>query len=110
MNCGDLMSYVNILVTTSDEKEAKKIALSLFNDELIACANIIPKITSMYKWDGKFEYNSESILLLKTRKQLQSFVISRIEDVHSYDVPSIEVFDVSGGSKEFFRWIDGQTR
>ena len=96
------------LVTCKDTKEARKIAKSLLKKKLVACANIIPKIESHYRWNGKIEKGSEALLILKTKRQLQSKVSAEIKKLHSYKLPVIE-FVSSKTGKEVEKWVGKET-
>lgn len=78
-----------LISTFSSEAEAKKIAKILLKERLIACANIIPSILSLYWWNDEIQEESEVIFFLKTSPDLEEKVIKRIKDLHSYDVPAI---------------------
>lgn len=76
--------HAMIYVTASGVKEAKKIARKLLEEKLVACANIIPNMESIYWWEGNLEEDVESILLLKTHSELVDKVIDRVKEIHSY--------------------------
>jgi uncharacterized protein involved in tolerance to divalent cations len=63
-----MIMYALVEVTTSGEEESKRIGKKIVSERLAACANIIPAVSSFYWWKGKLGEDSESILLLKTKK------------------------------------------
>ena len=73
---------------------------------LIACANLVPKIESHYRWRGKIESGREVLLLLKTKKSklaaLEKLILAR----HPYDTPEFLVLSVAGGGKKYLEWIE----
>lgn len=79
--------YSIIYITTSDSEEAKQIAKNLLEEKMIACANIIPVMESIYWWEGELEEDVESILLVKTSSKLVDKVIDRVKEIHSYQTP-----------------------
>ena len=93
-----------VYITCNGPKEAKKIARKLLEKRLIACANIVPKIDSLYWWNGKIEHSSEALLLGKTVKKNTSKIIEQTKKLHSYDVPCIEFIKISGQNKECEKW------
>ena len=95
-------------VTCKDSEEARKIASSLVGKKLVACANIIPSIESIYRWKGKVEESNETLLILKTRESLQEKVVKEIENMHSYELPAIEFFEAKTGQK-VKEWIWKET-
>lgn len=98
--------YSIIYITTSGVEEAKKIAKSLLKDHLVACANIIPIMESIYWWDGSLEEDVESILLVKTSSELVDKVIDRVEEIHSYQTPCALEIQIKKGSQNYLDWLD----
>ena len=68
--------YIVILVTAKDKKEAGKIARGLLEAKLIACANIVEGVQSLFWWQGKIDSSEEVLLVLKTKKVLFKKVFS----------------------------------
>jgi periplasmic divalent cation tolerance protein len=104
------MKYVIAYVTAKDSAEAKRIGETVVKERLAACANIIPSIQSIYWWKGKIEKSRESVLLLKTRKQLTSRLVNRVKELHSYDVPCVDIMPVTDGNRDYFKWVEEVTR
>lgn len=103
------MSFVIIYVTTKTRNEAIKISNILVKEKLVACANIIPRIESIYLWKNKIERHNESVIILKTKKNLVKQIIKRIKEIHSYTVPCIITIPITYGDKDFLEWIDKVT-
>jgi periplasmic divalent cation tolerance protein len=97
--------YAIVEVTTSGEDESKNIGKTVVSERLAACANIIPAVTSFYWWKGKLEEDSESILLLKTKKECLDRLISRVKELHSYENPAIISLPIEKGSETYLNWI-----
>ena len=92
-----------IVTTTKDMQEAKKIAKELVQNRLAACVNIVPKVTSLYIWEGEIVEDSEALLLIKA---LDFYKVKRaIKELHSYKVPEIIAFEVDEVSHEYLGWI-----
>ncbi len=100
------MEYTLILSAVSSKAEAESIANALVEEKLAACVNILPGVTSIYKWENDMKADSELILLIKTKKSHSKRVEARIGDLHSYDTPEIIFLPVQGGSKEYLDWIN----
>jgi len=98
--------YASVYVTTSGVLESKKIAKILLKEKLAACVNIVPKIESLYLWKGEIEEDSESLMFIKTRKELVNKITKRIEEIHSYSTPCVLEISLNGGSKNYFKWMD----
>jgi periplasmic divalent cation tolerance protein len=97
---------VVIFVTTSSPAEARKIGRALVEEKLVACANIIPQIRSIYRWQNKVHDEPEALMVLKTRSGRIQKIIKKVQSLHSYSVPEIIAVPVVAGSKEYLSWID----
>lgn len=102
------MKAVIIQTTTSNEEEAKKIAKILIQDKLAACVQL-KDIESLYNWDGKLCCERETLLSIKTKKELFSKVKSKILELHSYDTPEIIELDISNISENYLKFIKENT-
>lgn len=101
---------VAIVYTTIDNiQDARKIAQSLVEDQLVACVNIIPNIESIYRWKGKIENDNELVIIAKTTDTNIKKTIARIKELHSYDLPDIIVLPIVGGHKEYLDYIVNET-
>jgi len=98
--------YEICLITTSNEDEAEKITVELINDHLIACANIIPKVKSVYIWEGKLEKDSESLIVIKTHKDMRDKIMKKIKEIHNYENPECIFLPILDGLKDYLNWID----
>ena len=95
-------------MTCGDRGEAKAIARTLVNERLVACANILGKMTSIYQWQGALEEQEEVAVLLKTRRDLTDAVTERIKSLHSYDLPCVISLPIQGGNPDFLSWLQGE--
>ena len=95
-----------VLVTTSTREEAEKIARCLLDERLIACANIIGPVHSLFWWQGKIDEAKEHLTLMKTRKDLFTKLSERVKSLHSYQVPEIIALPICVGSKDYLEWLD----
>lgn len=101
--------HLIVLVTAPDEKTAQTIAQTLLEKKLIACANIVPAVQSLFWWQEEIENEDEVLLLLKTRAVLFEQLASAIRAVHPYQVPEIIALPVVMGSADYLSWIDQST-
>ncbi len=105
------MADIVILLTTwPDEQSAQKAATTFLNKNLVACVNVLPKMLSMYKWDGEIQTGTEHQMLLKTTANRTEKLKQVILDNHPYECPEILILPVTGGSDEYLNWITGNTK
>jgi periplasmic divalent cation tolerance protein len=95
-----------VLVTTPDLKTARSLARAALAARLIACANLVPKIESHYRWQGKLECSNEVLLVLKTASarlaKLEKLIIAQ----HPYDTPEFLVITPRGGNGRYLAWLE----
>ena len=103
------MEEIIIFITTPSKKEGEKIGHYLVENKLAACANILPKITSIFSWEGKIHNDSESLLILKTKRSLFRQVAEEVKKLHSYTVPEIIAIPLVEGSAPYLEWIRKNT-
>ena len=98
-----------ILTTAGSQEEGRKIAHALVERRLAACVNIVPRIESVYRWQGKVETAEEWLLLIKTKVELFERVRGALKELHSYELPECVMLEVSAGSEEYLQWIAENT-
>ncbi len=94
-----------VLTTAGSEEEARKIARHLVAHRLAACVNIVPKVTSVYRWQGQVEEASEWFLMVKTTQSAFAEVREAIAHLHSYELPECVCLSVEDGSPDYLQWI-----
>jgi len=99
-----------VYITTSGEKESKKIGRTIVEERLAGCINIISTIESLYWWKGEIEEDNESILIVKTKVSSIENIIKRVKEIHSYENPAILAIPIIEGSKEYLDYLDGEIR
>jgi periplasmic divalent cation tolerance protein len=104
-----MSDFVVLLVTASSLEEAKKIGLALVEERLVACANVIPHLQSIFRWQSKICQEEEVLILLKTQKHLFDRIKQRIQELHSYQVPEIISLSVQQGLESYLNWILAET-
>lgn len=97
-----------VFCTCSDSAEANRLAHSLVEERLAACVNILPGLTSIYRWQDKLESASEHLLLVKTTRERLSSLESRIHELHSYELPEVIAVPVTAGSEKYLAWLSQQ--
>lgn len=100
-----MTGFIQVMVTTETEEQARVIAKSLVGEKLAACVQILDAVESTYRWKGKVESARECLCLIKTRESLFGKVEAAIKALHSYETPEIIAVPVIDGSKEYLRWL-----
>jgi len=99
-----------LYITVKNKQEAEKIAKALLEEQLIACANILPEVTSLFRWEGKAKEVTEALLLAKTTLDKQDEAMLRASELHSYECPCIVAVPLEAAHAPFARWVDGEVR
>ncbi|MBE2249447.1 MAG: divalent-cation tolerance protein CutA [Myxococcus sp.] len=98
-----------VLVTAPNEASAARLARTLVEERLVACANLVPKIRSIYRWKGKIEDAPEVLVLLKTRGPAVEALIARVKALHSYSVPEVLELPVNRAFAPYLDWVWEET-
>ena len=97
--------YRLVMTTIGTQEQAQTLAEQLVNAGLCACVNILPKIQSVYRWQGKLEHGDEHLLLIKTRQERVDTVFELIKANHPYELPEIIAVPIIYGYKPYLNWI-----
>lgn len=101
---------VVVLITTPTIKEARAIGKKLVKEKLAACANIIPRIESVFFWQGRIRQKREFLIVVKTQRAVFGRLVKRVKSLHSYSVPEIIALPITQGLKDYLRWIRETTQ
>jgi periplasmic divalent cation tolerance protein len=107
-----------VLVTGPEPETLESIGRVLVEERLAACVNIIPGVTSVYRWEGEIRTDSEALAVIKTTEDCVQAVRLRVAELHPYEVPEFVALEVVEGSPAYLQWVresvatgsgDGQT-
>ena len=98
-----------IYMTAGSLDEAKALGRALVEERLAACINVLPGMTSIYRWEGTERIDEEVVVIAKTRADLVDAVTARVKEIHSYSCPSVVALPIDGGNPDFLQWIVDQT-
>ena len=101
---------VVILVTCSNQREAKRIAQHLVKQRLVACVNIVDNIKSIFWWQKRIDSAREVLLIAKSKKSLMQKVIRQVKSLHSYQVPEVIALPIVAGNQDYIHWINESIR
>lgn len=96
-----------VLVTAPTEDVAATIARALLDEGLIACANLLPQVRSLYRWKGALCDEREVLLLLKAPAAQFERLRERIVALHPYEVPEVLRLEVDEGHRPYLDWLLG---
>jgi periplasmic divalent cation tolerance protein len=99
-----------VLITTPSEKEAKKIGLALVEERLAACVNVVPRVESVFAWQGKICREREALMIVKTTPRRFGKLSSRVKQLHRYTVPEIIALPIRAGSPQYLQWVREMTK
>ena len=101
------------LSTFPDAEIARRISNQLVSERFAACANILPSVESIYRWNEKIESGNEIFAFFKVSEDRQSAFQEKLRSLHPYDVPEIIFVPVASGLQEYLQWVSencGQAR
>lgn len=99
-----------VLCTCPDQETATSIAERLVGEHLAACVNLLPGLTSIYRWEGAIQREPEVLLLIKTTGARLPELTATLRAVHPYEVPEIIAFPIAAGLSDYLNWITACTR
>jgi len=102
-------SYIICYITAPSEEEAREITKVLIQKRLVACANIIKDISSIFTYKGKLYDEREVAIIAKSRQDLFSKISETVKEHHSYETPCIIALPIIDGCEEFLKWIETET-
>ncbi len=97
-----------VYITTADKTEARKIGMALVESRLAACANIIDRMNSIYRWEGQIQEDQEVVLIAKTTEKNIPALKNKVKAMHSYECPCIVCLPVTDGYDLYFEWVRDQ--
>lgn len=92
--------------TTETTESAEKLGRQLVEKELAACVNIMPKVKSVFRWEGNVEEGEESLLIIKTTEENLEKLKEEIADLHSYENPEFLAVSVDEGLEKYLTWLE----
>jgi periplasmic divalent cation tolerance protein len=99
---------VIVLTTLAVEADAAAFARTLVEERLAACVNVLPAMTSVYRWKGEIEQDREQQLVIKTSREKTEALQARLRQLHPYELPEFLIL-AAGGSQAYLGWIRENT-
>ncbi|MBI5364993.1 MAG: divalent-cation tolerance protein CutA [Planctomycetes bacterium] len=98
-----------VLVTAPDLAVGRELARTLVEERLVACVNLVPGLTSVYRWEGAVEEASEVLLVMKTVRRRVAELERRVRELHPYDVPEFVVLAPEHTGARYLAWLIAET-
>lgn len=98
-----------VVLTTCPKSDAQTLASVLVEAHLAACVNILPDVTSVFRWQGRVQRDSETLLLIKTTQARYAGLEQALRERHSYELPEIIAVPVHAGLPAYLDWLRGST-
>ena len=96
---------VTVFVTAPGGEQALALARQVVEESLCACGNVIPNVTSVFRWGEKVNVEEEVLLILKTSVVKVPALIARVVELHSYEVPEVLSLRVEDGFGPYLDWV-----
>jgi periplasmic divalent cation tolerance protein len=98
--------YLVAMTTLATEEQAVSLARSALERRLVACANVMPAVRSLYRWHGAIQDDREHLVLLKTRADRFDDLAKAFAELHPYEVPELVALPVARGATAYLGWLD----
>jgi len=95
-----------VLTSFASEADAARVVRVLIEERLVACGNLLPGARSLYRWKGAIADEGEVVVLLKTRKQDWTALLSRLHDLHPYETPECVAIRIAAGAPKYMAWLE----
>jgi len=99
-----------VLTTADNPKEATRLARTLVEEKLAACATMIPAVQSIYSWQGEIQFSTETMILIKTGHEKLAALETRLLELHTYQTPEFLVLPVESGNAAYLDWLQASLR
>jgi periplasmic divalent cation tolerance protein len=104
-SAGADFDVVLVLTTIGADADAVALGRTLVDERLAACVNVLPTMTSVYRWQGRIEEDHERQIVIKTARRRVAALERRLRQLHPYELPEFLVLSVSDGSEGYLRWV-----
>ncbi len=99
---------VSVVLSTAPNAEvAAQIAKTLVEESLAACVNLLPGVTSIYRWQGKVEEEPEVLLVIKLAADGLATLEARLLELHPYDTPEVVTLAPERVEPRYLAWLTG---
>jgi periplasmic divalent cation tolerance protein len=104
-----MSDFVLVLTTMPADARADELARTLVDERLAACINVHAPMSSVYRWRGTVERESERQLVIKTSRPRIAALTKRLRELHPYELPELIILPIEGGSDRYLDWLGANT-
>jgi periplasmic divalent cation tolerance protein len=97
---------VLVLTTIAADADGAAFGRALVDERLAACVNILPAMTSVYRWKGQVDQDREQQVVIKTTRDRVAALEARVRELHSYELPEFLVLEAGGGAEAYLAWVE----
>ena len=94
-----------VLTTFANTDDARRVVREMVERRLVACGTIVPRATSVYRWEGAVTEEDEVLVLLKTDATRWDELVQAVTQRHPYEVPELLALPVSEGLDRYLSWV-----
>ena len=95
-----------VLTTIAAEADGAALGRSLVDERLAACVNVLPAMTSVYRWKGQVEQDREQQVIIKTTRDRLAALEARVRELHTYELPEFVIIEAGGGAEAYLAWVE----
>lgn len=96
---------VAVLTTAPSVEVAERMGEALVTERLAACANLVPGVQSIFRWQGALAREAEVLVVLKTTHDALDDLRRRLVELHPYEVPEVIALNVCAGHAPYLDWV-----
>ena len=105
-----MSNFVIVLTTFPVTGDVESLAHALVEEHLVACVNLLPRMQSVYRWEGVIEHVEERQAIMKTTAERVDQLMERLAELHPFEVPEILVLPITDGGQAYLDWVKESTR
>lgn len=101
---------MHLVLSTCSPDQAPTLARRIVEERFAACCNAIPGVQSTYWWEGVVQTEAETLLVFKTPADRVQALMTRLTELHPYDVPEVLSFPIAAGFEPYLAWVEREGR
>lgn len=99
-----------VYTTVETPEQAREIARQMVEARLVACANILPGMVAVFRWNDAIAEGREVVVILKTHESRIEAAVARLDEIHPYETPAILVVTPDLVAPGYAAWLAAETK